>query len=77
MTRVKGYIACIENKDGSRFANGNPRLYSEPHPTKKEAEDWAWAHDSISGCNLISIECKSVLEARLVRPLQGKQDGNH
>ena len=68
---VKGWVACIENKDGSRFPNGSFYLYSEPHPTEKQAQDWAWAHDSISGCNLIRIECNDVPEARLVRPLQG------
>jgi hypothetical protein len=71
MKYVKGWVACIENKDKSRFPNGSLYLYSEPHPTEQQAHDWVWAHDSITkgGVTLLRMECNDVPEERLVKPL--------
>lgn len=68
---VDGYVACIENNDKSRFCNGSLYLYSEPHPTEEQANDWVWAHNSLTegGVNCIRIECNKVPEGRLVKPL--------
>lgn len=75
MKYAKGWVACIENNDGSRFANGSLFLYSEPHPTKQQARDWVWAHNSITtgGVKLVRLECNDVPEARLVQPLDREE----
>ena len=67
---VDGYVACVENNDGSRFVNGSFHLYSEPFPTKQEALDWTWAHNSIAEgqVDCLRVECNQVPEDRLVKP---------
>lgn len=42
---VDGYVATIENNDGSRFCNGSFFLKSEPHVSEQQARDWADAFD--------------------------------
>jgi hypothetical protein len=71
MRYVKGWVACVEKKDKSRFVNGSFHLYSEPHPTEKQAQDWVWAINSTTygGVKLIRMECNDVPEERLVQPL--------
>ena len=74
MKYAKGWVACVMNNDESRFPNGSSYLYSEPHPTKKQAQDWVWAINSTTegGVKLIRMECNDVPEERLVKPLKQK-----
>jgi len=67
MRYVKGHVACLQKKDGSRFPNGRFYLYSEPHPTHEQAQDWA---DAFEDCNCLRIEENDVHPDRLVAPLR-------
>lgn len=70
MKYANGWVACIQNNDGSRFPNGSLFLYSEPHPTERQARDWVWAHNSITkdGVKLVRLEKNQVPVERLVQP---------